>query len=70
MGDILTSVTDGLKGMQEALAAVSLATTLQTCIVQCAGDRPRTTQSVRGIAAVSMASDQVTCVHFEQSANP
>jgi putative transposase len=27
-------VTDGLKGMQEALAAVYPATTLQTCIVR------------------------------------
>src|SRR5919106_2776901 len=31
--DILIAVTDGLKGMGEALAAVSPATTLQTCIV-------------------------------------
>lgn len=31
--DILIAVTDGLKGMQEALAAVYPATTLQTCIV-------------------------------------
>ena len=30
---ILIAVTDGLKGMQEALAAVFPATTLQTCIV-------------------------------------
>ncbi len=33
VGDILIAVTDGLKGMQEALAAVFPATTLQTCIV-------------------------------------
>ena len=33
MGDILIAVTDGLKGMPEALAAVFPATTLQTCIV-------------------------------------
>ena len=31
--DILIAVTDGLKGMPEALAAVFPATTLQTCIV-------------------------------------
>jgi transposase-like protein len=31
--DILIAVTDGLKGMTEALAAVYPATTLQTCIV-------------------------------------
>lgn len=31
--DILIAVTDGLKGMSEALAAVYSATTLQTCIV-------------------------------------
>jgi putative transposase len=33
IGDILIAVTDGLKGMPEALAAVFPATTLQTCIV-------------------------------------
>ena len=33
VGDILIAVTDGLKGMQEALGAVFPATTLQTCIV-------------------------------------
>ena len=32
-GDILIAVTDGLKGMPEALATVYPATTLQTCIV-------------------------------------
>jgi putative transposase len=32
-GDILIAVTDGLKGMSEALAVVFPATTLQTCIV-------------------------------------
>jgi putative transposase len=31
--DVLIAVTDGLKGMSEALAAVYPATTLQTCIV-------------------------------------
>ena len=31
--DILIAVTDGLKGMSEAPAAVFPATTLQTCIV-------------------------------------
>ena len=31
--DILIAVTDGLKGMSDALAAVFPATTLQTCIV-------------------------------------
>ena len=33
VGDILIAVTDGLKGMPEALGAVYPATTLQTCIV-------------------------------------
>jgi transposase-like protein len=33
VADILIAVTDGLKGIGEALAAVFLATTLQTCIV-------------------------------------
>lgn len=33
VSDILIAVTDGLKGMPEALAAVYPATTLQTCIV-------------------------------------
>ncbi len=33
MADILIAVTDGLKGMPEALSAVFPATTLQTCIV-------------------------------------
>ncbi len=33
VGDILIAVTDGLRGMPEALAAVFPATTLQTCIV-------------------------------------
>ncbi|MDR1995347.1 IS256 family transposase [Azonexus sp.] len=33
VADVLIAVTDGLKGMPEALAAVFPATTLQTCIV-------------------------------------
>jgi transposase-like protein len=33
VADILIAVTDGLKGMPEALAAIFPATTLQTCIV-------------------------------------
>lgn len=33
VADILIAVTDGLKGMEEALGAVFPATTLQTCIV-------------------------------------
>jgi len=33
VNDILIAVTDGLKGMPEALGVVSAATTLQTCIV-------------------------------------
>ena len=33
VGDILIAVTDGLKGMPEALATVFPATTLQTCVV-------------------------------------
>ena len=33
VGDILIAVTDGLKGMAEALGAVFPATTLQSCIV-------------------------------------
>ena len=36
--DILIAVTDGLKGMPEALGAVFPATTLQTCIVHRASD--------------------------------
>jgi putative transposase len=31
--DLLIAVTDGLKGMSEALAAIYPATTLQTCVV-------------------------------------
>ena len=33
VNDILIAVTDGLKGMPEALATVFPATMLQTCIV-------------------------------------
>jgi transposase-like protein len=33
VGDILIAVTDGLKGMSEALSVVFPATTLQTCVV-------------------------------------
>ena len=33
VADILIAVTDGLKGMAEALGVVYPATTLQTCIV-------------------------------------
>ena len=33
IGDILIAVTDGLKGIPEALGAAFAATTLQTCIV-------------------------------------
>jgi transposase-like protein len=33
VADILIAVTDGLKGISEALGAVFPATTLQTCIV-------------------------------------
>ena len=33
VGDVLIAVTDGLKGIEQALAAVFPATTLQTCIV-------------------------------------
>src|SRR5258705_13439902 len=33
VNDILIAVTDGLKGMPEALGAIYPATTLQTCIV-------------------------------------
>jgi len=42
--DILIAVTDGLKGMSEALAAVFPATTLQTCIVQYANFQNMPTQ--------------------------
>jgi hypothetical protein len=35
--DILIAVTDGLKGMPEALSAVFPATTLQTCVVHLIG---------------------------------
>ncbi len=37
--DILIAVTDGLKGMPEALGAVFAATTLQTCIVHLTATR-------------------------------
>ena len=40
VGDILIAVTDGLKGMPEALAAVFPATTLQTCIVHLIRNKP------------------------------
>ena len=33
VGDILIAVTDGLKGIGEALSTVFASTTLQTCIV-------------------------------------
>lgn len=33
VNDILIAVTDGLKGVPEALAAVFAATTLQTCLM-------------------------------------
>ena len=40
VNDILIAVTDGLKGMPDALAAVYPATTLQTCIVHLIRNSP------------------------------
>jgi putative transposase len=62
--DILIAVTDGLKGMGDALAAVFPATTLQTCIVHllrhsldfaCARDRKLLAAALRPIYTASSA---------------
>ena len=52
VADILIAVTDGLKGIGEALAAVYPATTLQTCIVHSDPQQPR----VRQLAASASCS--------------
>jgi transposase-like protein len=62
--DILIAVTDGLKGMPDALAAVFPATTLQTCIVHLirhsfeyasAGERPALAAALRPIYTAASA---------------
>jgi transposase-like protein len=74
--DILIAVTDGLKGMPEALEAVFPATTLQTCIVHLirnsldyAGwkDRKPLAQAIRPIyTAASAEAAQAELDAFEQ----
>jgi len=77
VADILIAVTDGLKGMAEALEAVFPATTLQTCIVHLirnsldfAGwkDRKPLAQAIRPIyTAPSAEAAQAELDAFEQS---
>jgi transposase-like protein len=64
VADILIAVTDGLKGMPEALAAVFPATTLQTCIVHlirnsldyaCWKDRKALAAAIKSIYAAPSA---------------
>jgi transposase-like protein len=74
--DILIAVTDGLKGMPEALAAVYPATTLQTCIVHLIRnsldyaswkDRKLLAAAIRPIyTATSAEAAQVELEAFEQ----
>jgi putative transposase len=74
--DILIAVTDGLKGMPEALAAVYPATTLQTCIVHLIRnsldyaswkDRKALAQAIRPIyTAVSAAAAEAALRAFEE----
>jgi len=76
VGDILIAVTDGLKGMGEALGAVFPATTLQTCIVHLirnsldyAGwkDRKALAAAIRPIyTAVSAEAAEAALDAFEQ----
>ena len=76
VNDILIAVTDGLKGMPEALAAVYPATTLQTCIVHLIRnsldyaswkDRKLLTAAIRPIyTATSAEAAQVELEAFEQ----
>ncbi|TWC65059.1 IS256 family transposase [Herbaspirillum sp. SJZ099] len=76
VGDILIAVTDGLKGMPEALAAVFPATTLQTCIVYLIRnsldyaswkDRKMLAKAIRPIyTAPSVEADQAELETFAQ----
>jgi len=76
VGDILIAVTDGLKGMGEALGAVFPATTLQTCIVHLIRnsldyaswkDRKALAAAIRPIyAAVSAETAEAALDAFEQ----
>lgn len=78
VNDILIAVTDGLKGMAEALAAVYPATTLQTCIVHLirnsldyAGwkDRKGLAAAIKPIyTAPSAEAAETELVEFEQGA--
>jgi putative transposase len=75
--DILIAVTDGLKGMGEALAVVYPATTLQTCIVHLIrnsldyaswSDRKALAAAIKPIyKAVSAEAAQAELDAFEQS---
>jgi len=74
--DILIAVTDGLKGLPEALEAVFPATTLQTCIVHLIRnslefaswkDRKLLAQAIRPIyTAVSAEAAETALAAFEQ----
>lgn len=76
VNDILIAVTDGLKGMAEALGAVFPATTLQTCIVHLIRnsldyaswkDRKLLAQAIRPIyTAPSAEAAQAELEAFEQ----
>ena len=76
VGDILIAVTDGLKGMGEALGAVFPATTLQTCIVHLIRnsldyaswkDRKALAAAIRPIySAVSAEAAEAALDAFEQ----
>ena len=76
VGDILIAVTDGLKGIGEALGAVFPATTLQTCIVHLIRnsldfaswkDRRQLASALRPIyTAVSAEAAQAALDAFEQ----
>jgi len=69
--DILIAVTDGLKGMSEALAAVYPATTLQTCVVHLLREslafanhqeRPRMASALRTIYTAASAAAAETAL--------
>jgi putative transposase len=75
--DILIAVTDGLKGMEQALGAVFPATTLQTCIVHLirssldyAGwkDRKALAQALRPIYAAANAEAALTALQEFEAA--
>jgi transposase-like protein len=76
VADILIAVTDGLKGMPEALAAVFPATTLQTCIVHLIRnsldyaswkDRKALAAAIRPIyTAISAEAAEAELAAFEQ----